>query len=431
MTNYRYRGLCFTGREHHNQKLFDTLSYFSEREFKIENIIANNVFNWDNYETPLIQTGTIYDHLLDYLDDKTMVHIERNSKLVCETINQKIHCEPNILDYLQEYYFRFSLRDMVEIVELFGNVLDRKKPDVVFLLHEANFWTKPLAYLASRRGIVVITFQEGYTVDLRINKAFSPMPLLSEFSTRVYLWGHRDYMLFKENNARLDNLRIVGAPHFDQYINRTVRQREAIRTALREKHGIKNGQKVVLLALPHSAAVSGDMRELIQTVVDYIRTHPELFLIIRFHPFELHLGQTLLAGLQKDGDVAWDNESDLFNLIELMDLCLLQQSTVGSEILAMGKPIVEINYSDNKNLDTSYYREGVADLIGRPEELARINDILFNGRSVISKDILRKHLEDYFYKLDGKANERIYQDVQVLFLERGEGISHSKSETPI
>lgn len=408
-----FKGLVFTGREHHAKKLADTMDYLSEGSFVIEYITSNNVLNADDYESPLIAQGRPYHHLLDFLSDDAVRDInERNEEL--KALLREDDCTRSFCEYMPEFYLRFSLRDAIECVVLFDRALESIKPDAVFVLHEGNFWTKPLAYLARRRNIEVFSFQEGqYETGGEMQK-FSMWADISVYSTCVFLWGSRSVDVLNCVPMRAHKLHAVGVPHFDRHLQMPAEEIERLRRVLEARHRLRPGTPIVVFAVPHTSVLKGSLDLLLNDLTEFFSTNPRASLLIRFHPFEPWFAQKL-SGLNENSlNIRVDQHTDTLDLIVATDLCLCQRSTIGLEYLAFGKPLIELNYQHSPSDSASFFNQGIAALISEKSQLTVIDAVLANPR--VTPDLVRlaDTVEQYFHKTDGQTNRRIAEHVSAI-----------------
>ncbi|MDH3770430.1 MAG: hypothetical protein OET79_05535 [Nitrospirota bacterium] len=404
------KALCFTGRDHHLDKMSGTMDFLRKQGISFEIIVSNNVLNWDNYERPLVDNHVPYETIYEYLDDHVMHKINKHSALAQQYINNTLYSAHNILDYVEEFHVRFSMRDLVEVTELFRSVLIKKKPDFTFILHEANYWGKILAYVSHEMGVKTISLQEAPYFEYIDTLKFHAYQIFAEYSSLVFLCGERDLQAYKDYGCYSDNLRVVGPHQYDQYINRN---QETQIKQLKEKYQIEN-RKVVLLSVSSKDLLCGDRVELLQSVIQYVSQNQNLFLIIRFHPCEMYWGKQLNYLWKDFKNIVWENNTVIYDLLPIVDLCLLQESNVRGDCLAFNVPIVEINFSKEHKIGRSFYDQGWADKISHPDELTKISEILFENKSEVVPAAIENFIEHHFYKLDGKSNERIYNEIVKL-----------------
>lgn len=401
-----FKGLVFTGREHHAKKLADTMKYLSEGDFSIEYITSNNVLNADDYESPLVSQGLPYHHLLDFLSDDAVDEInERNGQL--QALFQNEESLRSFSEYIPEFYLRFSLRDAIECLVLFDRALESIKPDAVFILHEGNFWTKPLAYLARQRDIEVFSFQEGQYETGTEMPRFSMWGDISVYSTLVFLWGSRDVDTLNCVPRRAQKLKAVGVPHFDRHLQMSEVAIAQMQMDFTSRHKLKQGAPIIVFAAPHSTVLKGSFDELLKDLIEFFAVNTHLSLIIRFHPFEPWFAKSLSALSENSVNIRVDQETASLDLIVATDLCLCQRSTIGLEYLAFGKPLIELNYQHSKSDSTSFFNQGIAALISEKSQLQLIEQTLAESDELTNSQKIAEAIEKYFFKTDGHTNRRI------------------------
>ncbi len=405
------KALCFTGRAHHLDKMYDTIEFFKKQGIASEFIVSNNVLNWDNYERPLIDKQVPYETIYEYLDDDVMQAINNHSAMAHQHVNNTLFSENNVLDYVEEFHVRFSIRDLVEVIELFRAVLIKKRPDFTFILHEANFWGKILAYVSNEMGIRAISLQEAPYFEYIDTLKFHGYQIFAEYSSLVFLCGERDLQAYRDYGCDSDNLRVVGPYQYDKFINR---DRNTQISQLKNKYQIQD-RKVILLSVSSKDLLCGDRVELLQAVINYVGPNKNLFLIIRFHPCEVYWGEQLAYLWKSYDNIMWENTTVIYDLFPIVDICLVQESNVRGDCLAFDVPIVEINFSTEHKIGRSFYDQGLADKISHPHELVKIEEILFEHKSEVIPSAVTKFVEHHFYKLDGQVNQRIYNEIAKLF----------------
>lgn len=403
------------------------MDFLEKQGISFEIIVSNNVLNWDNYERPLVDNHVSYETIYEYLDDHVMQAINKHSSLTQQHINNTLFSAHNILNYVEEFHIRFSMRDLVEVTELFRAVLSKKKPDFTFILHEANYWGKILAYVSHEMGIKTISLQEAPYFEYIDTLKFHAYQIFAEYSSLVFLCGERDLQAYKDYGCYSENLRVVGPHQYDQFINR---DKDTQIRQLKKKYQI-NDRKVVLLSVSSKDLLCGDRVELLQAVIHYFNQNQNLFLIIRFHPCEVFWGEQLNYLWKNFDNIIWENNTVIYDLLPIVDLCLLQESNVRGDCLAFNVPIVEINFSKEHKVGRSFYDQGLADKIYHPDELKKISAILFENKSEVDPSTVENFIERHFYKLDGKSNERIYNEIVKLFNQNNQGnISSAIELTP-
>lgn len=408
------KAICFCGREHHIDKLRPTMDALSKEGMNILFITANNVFNYDNYETPLIKRNVQYKLIYDFLNWELMEDINRLNKKLNKAMDKRISIisdEENLLNYIGEFLFRFSMRDVIESYVLFNQIVEEVKPDVVFILHEANFWTKILAYSSFKKGVPVVSFQEGMYYEP--HGTFSEYPIMAEYSW-VYLWGEHAKEIFLRAGVEPERLLVVGAPHLDSILTLGNSKKEQVRNQYRKELGIPSASKFVLFILPPINCFKGPFAETIDALMKYVYKKEKLFLMLKWHPLEdTNLVRQLEnnCGWRDLPNVRTEHARNILDPLNASDACLIQESTAGLECLVLGKPLIELNFTKNPCV---YASAGVADSINSPDELDKIKNIVCHKKTIVKKETVSRYLQWEVYKLDGKSNERITTNIRRL-----------------
>ena len=406
-----FKGLCFAGREHHVKKLKSMIQYLEQRDFEVTYITGNNVFNADNYESPLLREESRYVHLFDFLDPAAVNEINEANDILQKTLEPEGPKSRGFSEYVCDLYVRFSIRDLAETQILFRKAIAELKPDVVFILHECNFWTKCLAYCANEAAIPVVSFQEGQYGPSQVPPEYSIYPLMTEFSTLVFLWGPKEFEFLNTSESAAKKLCVVGAPHLDEYITMPEPERVRTREALIQKHELGPVSSVVVFAVPHTRLISGDLFKIINDLIAFFSARPDLALVLRFHPFEAALAKSLNHLWDNVKNICYDQDTETPDLITSIDLCLCQRTSFGLECLALGKPIAEINYNHSTADSTGYFNQGIASLIASPADIDSIPHLLKPDVGSATAQRTRQVLEENFFSIDGKTRERVYNRI--------------------
>ena len=187
----------FVGRKHHAQKLMNIGRFLAFRGHTVFPITANNAINID---PPQEDIGD-YIHIYHYL---TSADVEEIDDYV---VNKEI--QSNVPQFWKEY----SLREQLLVFYAFRNYLQSDdKPDAVLILHENNFWTKPLSFLCEQLGIPCFAFQEGLLrrkdQDDMMKQSFA-----CEYSTKLFVWGDDSKRQYIEAGIPEEKIVVSGAPH--------------------------------------------------------------------------------------------------------------------------------------------------------------------------------------------------------------------------
>ena len=414
-------GVCFSGREHHLGKLAPLMDYLQqEGGLKVRYVTsAFNSYNVDSFERPLRDRAVAYDVIQDWMNDELVMEMRQLNQAVQNEITSRMFLEQhNMLDYISTLWTRDAFRDTIECYVLFREYLRDVKPDIVFVLHESNFWTKILAYWAVQKKIPVVSFQEGMYRPYPDSQYFQTLygKILAEYSSKVCLWGDYAKRIFMDCEVSEDKLVTAGAAHLDELLSVPVEERHQIRAKIRSELKVASNLKIILMLLSPSKIWQGDLVQDIRLIGEYVHQQPDTVLVVKWHPME-HSGMVDQVKQMLDSkshpQIIHEHDRNIIDLIWASDLALTQNSTTGLECLVFGVPLVELNLS-NQPLPNSYYKDGVAERIHQAEDIPRLSEILRGKRFEVFPGMVERYLERLLFRLDGRTQERILKVVSEL-----------------
>ena len=285
-----------------------------------------------------------------------------------------------------------------------------------------------MAYWGQQLGIPIVSFQEGMYLPPGSSQYVRTLfgSILTEYSTRVCLWG--DY--FKQTccdcGVPESKLSVVGAPHLDNYLPINKENQQQVRAKIRQELHVSDNQKIILFLLSLSRYWHGDLVRDVRLIGEYALKQPGVTLLVKWHPLEhgelvkqvKKLLSTTEADMQKLGmkngsQVIHEHEKDLLELIWSSDLAIIQNSTSGMECLVFGLPLVELNL-DPKPIEHSYFTNGVAERIHRIQDIPRLSHFLNGNHLEVAPGAVESYLEHTLYRLDGNTQSRILDVVSEL-----------------
>jgi glycosyltransferase involved in cell wall biosynthesis len=367
-----------------------------------------------NFEATLIEAGLPYKEMTDYLDEAIVKRIAAEKQDILHRIGRKARDEFNfssIIAHTVEKDLMFALVDGIETSHLVRSMLVKEKPDAVFVLHELNFWARILALTCAGSGIPLISFQEGLFYEKLGGKTLRG---LGQYSTLICLWGEDARERIIRAGGRSEVIKVTGASHLDVVKSHTKNRIKE----LKKEFGINSASKVATLITPrlYSFPIPFDF---FASFLEYVSRNPEYQFLVKFHPAESEsqieafknkaFGQ---AGRNAGpSNLLFFHKENVEDLLAVTDAALSYGSTASAETLALGKPLLEVNWNKiSYNLNLS--KMGVAQEIVDQEDLEKIAETLENGQDCEIESNVEKFIRDNFYKVDGKATERILSEVE-------------------
>ena len=408
--------IFFVGLFHHLKKMTNISDALNEYGANIIYVTAQNHNGCApniNFEATLIENEHPYVELTEYLNEKIVRKISTEKKIILQKTRDsffKKKYDSEILQYTVEKDLMFALVDGIEINHLIPEMLQKEKPDAVFILHEGNFWTKSLSAFCNKFNIPIFSFQEGiYYDDCSVNL----LKNISQYSSRVFLWGTDAEIRIKKAGGRKDLLIVTGAPHLDKL--KDYNQKRIVE--IKKKYGINLRSQIVTFITPRlfNYPISYTFLE---CFIKYILKHADIQFIIKFHPAdpEWMLKQTkeyiysLIDSNSLNSNIYFKYKEGIEDLIAISDLILSYGTTAGGETLAFKKPLIEINW-EKKNYNLSFTNKRVSEELVEEKDFKKINKILAEGIDSEIKTNMEKFVYKNFYKIDGKATKRVLEEV--------------------
>jgi hypothetical protein len=231
-------------------------------------------------------------------------------------------------------------------------ILDRFRPDGIFLLNGLFAAERVFRAVALERGIRVTTYEIAPRGSALVFSHGEPAPL---YDTTAAWNAVQDRPLTDEQRKAIDSLledRARGAGAHERYFKETVDDAAAVRAAL----SIPDGSRVVTLfsnlswdtAVLHRDIGYGSMLEWVKACVESARSQLNLTLVVRVHPAEESWGTRQpiweeLRGGSLPRNVRVVGPADPINsyaLLDMSDLILCYATTVGLEAAVLGLPVV-------------------------------------------------------------------------------------------
>ncbi|MBG5883988.1 hypothetical protein [Providencia alcalifaciens] len=270
----------------------------------------------------------------------------------------------------------------------YDNLLDKEKPDLIILSGDSRIPVTTLAYIAKERKIKTIYFEQGPinttildSKGVNANCSFRHSNEINNQSkrfeeakkTRIKKWtGYKKYRLIdifyaflsSKNNPEISKYKL---PRIQQKISRTPAPRNT-------------SYALLILQVPEDANMIlhspyfKDHCTIVKAVYNALKLSlPEHNLIVREHP--LYIGKyekPLYDFITENKDIYLDPKSNLIELIRSSELVFVNNSTVGLEVMSIGKPLIVLgdSYYDNNLYTNKYYGHDLDRLI-----LSSLNDI--------------------------------------------------------
>ena len=348
----------------------DDLKSFSLQFDVIKRFRPDNVKNED--------IGTILDILFSDENLKNAFENEKN----------------DIYLFKKEFYDLFSKRlpYLLFKLRLSRNLISEVSPNIILVGDDRSTITRASILPAKEKKIPVVEIQHGLFSLPEIFVNLMPKPI----SDKICVWGNssREYLL--ELGFEDDKIEITGSPEFDEH--------------KKFAEGFKDKKSKIILF-----ATQAPYKDINLEVIEEMGKNKKLdeFMVyVKPHPDEDPVTYKFLEDKFPDKVFIRQKDENLSYLLAISDVILTVSSTVGLESAILDKPLICINFLNEKSM---YVDDGIALEVQNIEEVADSISKVFEPEILAQLSENRiKFVKEYVYGLDGKSAERIIDVINGL-----------------
>jgi hypothetical protein len=350
--------IAYIALAHHTRFIIPVMEDLESRGAAIKYIVGQAE---RSQEITAIDLKLKYAHVFDYVTDKDREEILQNYHALGKTFTNSLKND-FFLGILPVTVTDKTLFSTATEYVGFKNLLRQEKPDLCFALHELNRWGKMFAFWSKKANIPFISLQEGLTYNLDFGYSGH-----AQYSTLNLVWGDRVKKKIVSFEAPESKIIPVGNTHLAKEILHQTKNQ--VRETKRKTHGISD-HFVILLILSSTLPNPKILKPLFKTVSE--KTGLSLF--VKFHPAckkpQLDQWTESITDKFKKNIHFIHTQEDTYDLISMADVCVLgQKSTTGLEAIALGKPLVKLDFAYTPKAPYSFLDQGVAVKMS-PRELA-------------------------------------------------------------
>lgn len=280
------------------------------------------------------------------------------------------------------------------------NYLNEIKPKVILANNEA-LNLKPRTNLKNMK-FCGIQASKIYAMHEKYNGVFISNFQLDEFKSDLFLVSGIKFKDMKKNTKDTIEIIVVGQHRYDVLSEiANIYDIEQIY----EELVLDQNKKIILWTTQTHGLPLDENLENISAVYSAVQLLNDVQLIVKLHPAENQKGEIYKANTSFKPIIVPGN-IDIYSLLYMCDLLITKNSTTAMEAVALNKPVVILNLSGEPLKSENYVNEGVALGVNNAKDLKQIIFKLLKDDSVLvsSRD---KYIENYLYKNDGKASERV------------------------
>ena len=204
-------------------------------------------------------------------------------------------------------------------------------------------------------------------------------------------------------------LKVTGSPRYE-FINEFIEKKNQIKKS--------KDQKIVLIA---TVSEKEESMQLLKLSLEALKSQSDIKVIIKTHPM-CNIKKEIEGYIAKNyNEISYEiNDDYIINAIIKAHLLITSNSMVGLEALILGTNTVL--YADPFKINISPLAESLEfkEKICYSDEqfVNEIRKALTTDEFKLNNDLIKKLISDFYYKLDGKANERILNFFEEIIVEK-------------
>ena len=310
-------------------------------------------------------------------------------------------------------YFYLRLKHHLINMIAVDNVIRTLNPSIAVTPSETTEFDKGLFLACQKRKIPSIGIQHGLLNDLRcihkknevsfreINPSYCPIPSL----TAVYSSVDKEFLI-KNGNYPKNSVVVTGNQRYDPLVDiKRTFDKKQICSELR----LDSDKKIIVLGTEVFTPKYAEI--LFKIVCDAVKKLDKVQFVVKVHPEESPKYYENLIKINNTKAIVI--KYDIFKILHICDLLLIERSTIGLEAAIFEKPIIAVNLTGNSD-QVDYVEKGIAlGVYNEKDLLPSIKSALFDKKTKnkLAKN-RKKYVYDHCYKIDGKSSERIAELVK-------------------
>lgn len=264
----------------------------------------------------------------------------------------------------------------------------------IFLTDENSPQIKVVQYAAKVNNIKVFAYQHGTIHSLHpayIFGFYNTKPLLADVT---FLWGKYFEALLLDKGG---------------YSKKSIFTSGKIQNEIKKSlnKSISKSRKVILFATQPQRDPFLRKKQIKDVMLCVKGLSDDYQLVIRPHPNEISDDFFIdISNSLNFSDYIIDRVSDLHSNFDSCYLMITSFSTVGTEFIPYYKPMIILDYLDQDLI--GYIKKGVGIQVKNREDLMTV----FSNSISIDNQAYDSFIEDFFFKLDNKSEERIIKRIE-------------------
>lgn len=291
-------------------------------------------------------------------------------------------------------------------------ILVRHRVKSLLLTSDAHHGERLFTLIANQLDIPSLVIQHGATLD-----EWGYVPL---YATRFAAWGNSSRQWLIENGVPSEKIVVTGSPRSDQFV---CRNPSMSREDFCSRMSIPVSDCLILWVVDPIPEIKNTV--ILQRLIGVIRALPWAHLIIRPHPGSPQVSWlTDIVTGQERVLVSSAVKENLYDLLSIVDMVIIQCSTVGIEAMLFGKPVLIFEPVPITETNVLYDNTEAVVRVTTDEQLHQVVEELYQIKREQYIDhygyygyARNEFIKQYFCALDGKSAQRIAKALSELMGE--------------
>lgn len=288
------------------------------------------------------------------------------------------------------------------------NLLNKHKPKLV-MANDDVMYLKPKSNVENLKLVLL----QSASIDCEkeeFKKMFIDMFSLNNIIADSFLVSGTKFEIIKRSSNDSKEVIVVGQPRYDvlHYVDKIYSKHRFF-----EKYNIEQNKKIILWTTQcHGISMNENIVNF-NSVFSAISHLNNVILLIKQHPAEGDEYEELIKkyiSLSSSKVILLPRNSDTYEQIFCSDLLITKDSTTAMEAIALGKPLLILNLSDNPDR-MDYVNKGVAlGVYSKNNLLPSITQLLDNCQDL--EKYRSVFLLENLYKNDGNSTDRVIKYIE-------------------
>jgi hypothetical protein len=306
-----------------------------------------------------------------------------------------------VCDQISKFFLEIAPR-AIDNINMFFEIFNTKKIKAVIIRNDVKEFERVIVFSARLAKVTSFVLQHGILAESNGHNNL--------IADKYIAWGRASVEWYTGFGNCPGKFEITGNPHFDILVNW---KPKLSRRQLCERLNLDKDKGIILFATQQINKFSSFWTDdlflvMADKLLKAIQQFPDKQLIIKVDPYEEISSYRSRIKRASGNNAVAIRDIDIYTLISLSELVITLDSTVALEAMIFDKPVIIFNIT--KRQDRVPYAEKRAAIgVYKEENLPLAIEKALTDQGTIERLKLgrKSFIEEYAYKVDGKAREKV------------------------